>query len=184
MFLKYARIFVAIMVPTFCSLNVGSSRQQNPGESEKRAATKVLHSYVEMRLRDADWGEYSRLITWPDEPSWDCHWVTLNYHVGSASAAGNKVIVPVTYERLGAFCGDFDLKPDRKMVTINYELVQRGLGWRIDGPIPDYPDLGFKELRRKLRTAAESTTETADRRSKFEAAARELDKAQATPPTK
>src|SRR2546423_735711 len=102
---------------------LGFGASQKFDAAEQRAAARVLHSYVEMRLRDADWSVYSKLIMWPDEPSWDCHWVTSSYHLGSPTVIGKKVRIPVTYTRIGVFCGDFEFTANKNKVITDYELV-------------------------------------------------------------
>lgn len=123
-----------------------------------------------MRLRDANWREYSKLITWPDEPSWDCHWVVKQYELGSPRVADGKCTIPVTYNRIGLFCGDSEFRAEPATITIDYELVRGPEGWKIDAPIPDYPDLSAKVLLRQLKTAAKNPAQTEERRARFDAA--------------
>jgi len=47
------------------------------------SAAETLRKYVELRLHNADWKDYSRLVAWPDEPGWDCNWVVDKYSVGT-----------------------------------------------------------------------------------------------------
>jgi hypothetical protein len=64
-------------------------------------AESTLREYVNARLRWAEWKDYSQFITWPDEPGWDCWWVTNAHHFGNAILHGSDLVVPVTYARLG-----------------------------------------------------------------------------------
>jgi hypothetical protein len=129
---------------------------------------------LELRLHDADWKEYSKFITWPDEPGWDCKWVISKYAPGSTKKEGEKVIVSVRYTRLGLFCYDFEFKLNPEALTVHYELVKRSSGWKVNAPIPDYPDISGDVLLGSLRTLAERANETPERRAKAEAAARKL----------
>ena len=161
-------IFVAILA------------SQAKGQTEQKASNgqgqvlQTLHHYVQLRLQDTDWKEYSKFITWPDEPSWDCKWVVGKYDVGAPVNKGENVVVPVVYKRLGLFCYDFDFKPDPKAVTINYELVKRPTGWRVNAPIPDYPDIGGSVLVKLLNASAGNANETPERRAQAEVTARKI----------
>ena len=53
-----------------------------------------------MRLNDAGWKEYL-LITWPDEPSWDCKWVSAGYEIRNRDERGATVTAIVVYKPLG-----------------------------------------------------------------------------------
>jgi hypothetical protein len=151
------------------------------GQAEQKAsrvqgqAIEALQRYLQLRLQDADWKEYSKLITWPDEPSWDCKWVVGEHDVRGPIYKGQEVVViPVVYKRLGLFCYDFDFEPGPKVVKINYELVKRGSGWKVNGPIPDYPEIGGDVLIKSLNAAAENANETPERRAQAGAAARKI----------
>jgi hypothetical protein len=82
--------------------------------------------------------------------------------------------VPVVYKRLGLFCYDFDFNPDPKVVTINYELIERQRDWKVNAPIPDYPDISADVLLKSLRASGENLHQSADRRAKFSATAGKL----------
>lgn len=129
---------------------------------------KTLSHYLQLRLQDAKWEVYSKLITWPDEPSWDCKWVAEKYELGKMKRTGkSRTIIPVTVKRLGLYCVDFSFSPDPKEVTINYELIKSPSGWKIDEPIPDYPDIGADTLKKLLAAAAESPKEPPERKAKI-----------------
>jgi len=51
--------------------------------TQKDTPVVTLEEYLQMRFHDTDWKEYSKLITWPDEPSWDCKWVDEGYKIGT-----------------------------------------------------------------------------------------------------
>jgi hypothetical protein len=155
-------------------LGFRSGGQDKITQQEQAAARKALDSYVKSRLRHDDWPRYSSLVTWTDEPSWDCHWVTRNYRVGRPSIAADRVTIPVIYVRLGVFCGDFDFTPERSTVTVDYELVRQTEVWKVDGPIPDYRDLSVDVLIGMLKRRANSSAESPDRRSRFNTAVGEL----------
>jgi hypothetical protein len=78
------------------------------------------------------------------------------------------------YYRLGLFCYDFDFKANTKKITINYELVKHPSGWKVNAPIPDYPDISADVLIRLLRASAENVNETSERRVQAEATARKV----------
>ena len=59
------------------------------------SAAETLRKYVELRLHNADWKDYSKLVTWPDEPGWDCNWVVDKYSVGTERKRGPITVVPV-----------------------------------------------------------------------------------------
>ncbi len=132
------------------------------------APEKALNRYLQLRLQDADWKAYSALITWPDEPSWDCKWVAEKYEIGNSKRSEkDRVIIPVVIKRLGQYCYDFSLSTEPKQVTINYELIKTPDGWKVDEPIPDYPDIGADALKKSLSASAENPKESADRRARF-----------------
>ncbi len=63
------------------------------------------------------------------------------------------------------------------MVTINYELVECNGDWKVNAPIPDYPDISADVLLKSLIASGEDTRESADRRAKFRATAQKLKEA-------
>jgi hypothetical protein len=133
-----------------------------------------LRRYVQLRLSNADWKDYSKYITWPDEPSWDCNWVALQYTVGIATNEKEGVTVPVTYKRLGLFCYDFDFKANLNTVTVNYKLVRDTSGWKVDAPIPDYPDISVDVLLASLQASAKDVRESKERRGQFSITAQRI----------
>jgi len=90
--------------------------------------------------------------------------VAKKYDIGRAAKLSSKVRIPVTYARLGLFCMDtqFELKP--KVDTVSYELVRRGGVWRVDGPVPDYPYVGWQTVRDSLRNLIADESETTGRK--------------------
>jgi hypothetical protein len=58
---------------------------------------------------------------------------------------------------------DFEFKPNAKVVIIYYELVNRQYGWKVNGPISDYPDISAEVLVKSLRTSAENLRESPER---------------------
>lgn len=138
---------------------------------------KTLSHYLQLRLQDAKWEVYSQLITWPDEPSWDCKWVAEKYEIGKPKRTEKgRAIIPVIVKRLGLYCIDFSFSPDQKEVTINYELIKSPSGWKIDEPIPDYPDIGADTLKESLAASAESSKEPPERKAKFAETLQKLQK--------
>ena len=152
----------------------GQSQQKASSVLDQDAAVETLRRYLQLRLCNADWKDYSKFITWPDEPGWDCTWVVSNYEIGVPKKGKRNVIVPVVYKRLGLFCYDFDFNPDPKVVTINYELIERQRDWKVNAPIPDYPDISADVLLKSLRASGENLHQSADRRVKFSATASKL----------
>jgi hypothetical protein len=150
------------------------SQQKASDKSNQYAAVETLRSYLELRLNGADWKEYSKFITWPDEPAWDCNWVISKYDLGPSKKEGEKVMVSVVYMRLGLFCNNLKFELNPKVVTVNYELVKRPNGWKVNAPIPDYPDISADVLIRSLRSLAEKGNEKPERRVQAEATARKL----------
>ena len=71
-------------------------------------------------------------------------------------------------------------------MTINYELVRRASGWKVNATIPDYPDISGAVLVMSLNAAARNESETLERRAEAEATARKIREAlkyaAATPP--
>lgn len=169
---------VAVLI--YLAIIACKARGQSEQEVHSRQVQAVLAlgRYVRLRTRDADWSEYSKLITWPDEPSWDCKWVARSYRIGPAANRGPSIAIPVVYKRLGLFCYDFDFKPEPKVVTVDYELVKRPNGWKVNAPIPDYPDVGADVLLNSLTTLAKNANETSERRAQAEATARKISDAE------
>jgi hypothetical protein len=104
--------------------------QTQPQTERFNSADAILREYVEARLRWADWKDYSRFITWPDEPGWDCWWVAKDCRIGKATRGVAKSVIPVAYSRVGLFCADFELQAKPKAETIYYVLVRKGGGGR------------------------------------------------------
>jgi hypothetical protein len=104
---QFPRGIREIAIAIGCSVGIMSHlcSPATQGRSPRKAATpaETLRRYVQLRMEDANWKLYSKLITWPDEPSWDCKWVTADYQIGTARTLGQKAEIPVTYKRLGLF---------------------------------------------------------------------------------
>jgi hypothetical protein len=165
---------LAISVLLLCPLFAQSQQLQLKAETAK-APEMILDHYVQLRLGNADWKDYSAFITWPDEPSWDCKWVTEKYDIKPAKrAVKGRIIIPVVFKRVGLFCYDLEFSPGPKDVTVNYELVKRPNGWKIDAPIPDYPDISADVLKKSLAARAENPGESPERRAQFAATLRKL----------
>ena len=169
-----ALMWVAVIVCQLASATLHAAAMT----TNRDQALQTLRRYLQLRTENADWKEYSKLITWPDEPSWDCHWVISKYDIRQPRKIREKVVaVPVVFDRLGLFCHDFEFRPESKVMTVNYELVNRRSGWKVNAPIPDYPDIGADALIRMLRNSAESERETPERRAQAEITARKITEA-------
>jgi hypothetical protein len=151
-----------------------SGQAEQKVSSGRGEVTQTLQRYVRLRLQDADWKEYSKFITWPDEPSWDCKWVAKVNKIGAPVREGQKFVIPVVYNRLGLFCYNFDFKPDAKLVTVKYELVKLPNGWKVDGPIPDYPDIDENVVIKSLNATAGDANETPERRAAAASTAQQI----------
>ncbi len=165
-----ALIYVAAVVGTVFA----QPQQQASDDKDQEAAVETLSHYLQLRLCDAPWNEYSKYITWPDEPGWDCQWVISTYNRGPAKKEGDKVIVPVTSRRLGLFCSNITFEPNPKEVTVNYELVMRPSGWKVNTG-PDYPEVRAEVLIRRLRSLAKDKHRISEYRIKAEAMARKVE---------
>jgi len=165
---------LVIAANVVCSAQTQAQMKAETVRSHHGAAVQTLRRYVQLRLENADWNDYSKLVTWPDEPSWDCNWVVAKYEVDAPKQARDRVVVPVLYHRIGLFCYDFDFKPESRTVTVNYELVGVDKVWKVDGPVPDYPDVSADVLLRSLRASAQNAAESSERRAQFSATARKL----------
>lgn len=141
--------------------------------------TGALTRYITLRLINAPWAVYSKLITWPDEPAWDCKWITTNYMLGASRKQDDEVIIPVTYVRLGLYCPDFDLTIQKTLVRVEYHLTMGGGVWKVSAPVPDYPDLGVKTLLRTLAVSENSSANSAARQHQFESLIQKVLAAQA-----
>jgi len=174
---KIIKIVICILVCLVCFWNNKIYTQIKPNDhnvDEEKNAVKVLKRYIELRLGNADWKEYSKFITWPDEPSWDCNWVASSYNIEPAKRDGEKIVIPVIYRRIGLFCYNFEFDPGKKIVTINYELEKRQNGWMVNAPIPDYPDINIDILIKSLLALAKNVNETPERREKAESIVRRI----------
>ncbi len=169
------RSFVALIwVALLTSQGRAQSKQKSTSVKSQDMAVETLRRYLQLRLHNADWKDYSKFTAWPDEPAWDCNWVASKYDLEPPKKEEAKVVVPVVYKRLGLFCYNFEFTPDAKAVTVNYELVKSPSGWKVTAPIPDYPDIGADVLIRSLRASAENLQESPERRAQFDAVARKL----------
>jgi hypothetical protein len=120
--------------------------QSQPQRVRTPSAKDVLRQYVEARLRWAHWKDFSRFITWPDEPGWDCWWVAKDYNIGKVIHGVEKTVITVTYDRLGLFCADLELQAKPGAEPVSYELVKRDGAWKVDSPTPDYPYISARTL--------------------------------------
>lgn len=78
--------------------------REGENHNDRTQAAQTLRRYIQLRLRDADWQEYSKFIAWPDEPGWDCKWVVSKDKIGAPRVKGQTIVIPVAYSRLGLFC--------------------------------------------------------------------------------
>ncbi len=141
--------------------------ETNDSNKGQLSASETLRKYIELRLSDADWEEYSQYITWPDEPAWDCKWVVSKYNIGPSKQRKGKITIPVAYIRLGLYCvGDEDFNPVSKKITINYKLVENKGRWKINSEIYDYPEISVETVMKQLETSAKE--ETQERRIQIE----------------
>lgn len=143
-------------------------------KKSEESATAALNNYITLRLRWADWSEYSRFITWPDEPGWDCWWVAKGYSIAPPRETAAKTIIPVTYKRIGLYCADLQFEPHYKLDKILYQLVRRGRAWKVNGPIPDYPYVGLPTVTASLKQTITGAHETAERKQQAENALKVL----------
>jgi hypothetical protein len=152
------RIFLFIILILGFGTSV-SGEQSAPADPKS-----VLWQYVELRLRWADWKDYSQFITWPDEPGWDCWWVADAHHVGQEVAKKSKVFIPVTYNRIGLYCADDQFRANLKKETVNYEMLKKKGKWKVNGPVPDYPYISKAALRDWLNKSTQDSSESAERK--------------------
>jgi hypothetical protein len=144
---------------------------QTPPPAEPSA---VLKRYINLRLAMADWTVFSPLITWAEEPSWDCYWVTSQFKLDDPRPGTDDVIVPATYYRLGRYCSDADLELFDESDRVEYHLVLSGGKWKVAGPLPDYPDIEIQTLLRRLAHSAQSSGESPERRRQLDELIRQL----------
>jgi hypothetical protein len=163
-------VLVFVFVLLLISLALFQARGQVVESNSK--ALEVLRRYVDMRLRNDGWKKYSPFITWPDEPGWDCYWVAKSREIGVPAYGTNTATVPVTYRRLGLSCNNLEFDARPSTVTIKYELVDRSDGWKVNGPIPDYPDVQASVLVKELQGIARNVKEIPERRTQASAEAR------------
>ena len=153
-------------------LLVGYGLAQPKGLTERKAVDTV-ERYVRLRLSGAHWVAFAPLIGWQDEPGWDCNWLVTGYAVGTAEEADGGV-VPVTYDRIGFYCHDYEFKPEIRKVTVRYQLPESAKGWKIKGPEPDPPDLSADVQIASLRAVARDRHEPAANRKRADAMRRQL----------
>jgi hypothetical protein len=165
-------VLVLVMVVLYSQQ--AHSQPKNTAENGKEPVLETLRLYVQLRLNDADWKDYSKYITWPDEPSWDCKWVVREYKVGLARNEKEKVTVSVIYKRIGLFCYDFEFKANPDTATVNYELVRVASSWKVNAPVPDYPTISADVLLKSLQASAENVHESRERREQFNITARKI----------
>jgi hypothetical protein len=132
----------------------------------------VLRHYINLRLANADRSAYARLITWSDEPTAACEWITSHFKLQTARQDADDVIIPVTYVRLGRYCSDLNLELFEQSDQVEYHLVMSGGGWKVAGPVPDYPDIEIQTLLRSLANTAQ--TESPERRRQIDEVIRQL----------
>jgi hypothetical protein len=140
------------------------------GASDEPAT--VLRHYINLRLANADRSAYSSLITWSDEPTAACEWVTSHFKLQTARQDAGDVVIPVTYDRLGRYCSDLNLELFEQSEQVDYHLVMSAGGWKVAGPVPDYPDIEIQTLLRSLANSAQ--TESPERRRQIDEVIRQL----------
>ena len=154
------------LIVGLCTPFAGAQSQDHIVKRQSTASNTLQH-YIQLRLDGADWRDYSNYITWTDEPSWDCNWVVGHYTIGVGQKETDGITIPVHYKRLGLFCYDFDFKEKSSEVTVNYGLIRSENRWKVNAPIPDYPDIGAKTLISLMETSAKNVQESQDRRRQF-----------------
>ena len=137
------RFTITLALLMFASLSFCQGTPKSP--------TEALRHYIELRLQWADWTEYSQLVAWPDEPGWDCWWVAKHYSIGTAERRNGHAVIPVTFGRLGLYCENLTFEPERKADNTRYEMVRQRGRWKVNGPIPDYPYVGWEAVGDVLR---------------------------------
>lgn len=163
---KIRKIFIFFIIISICNHHALGKEIIKSTDKNTDKASDILHRYVQLRLNDADWKEYAKFITWADEPSWDCVWVVGSYEIDKASMNGHAVKIPVVYKRLGKFCYDFDFQYKPEKITINYKLIDSGNGWKVNLPIPDYPDISAEAIINSLKIKAKNLNESSDDENK------------------
>jgi hypothetical protein len=116
----------------------------------------VLRHYINLRLANTDRSAYAKLITWSDEPLTDCAWVTSHFKLQQPKPSRDDLVIPVTYDRLGRYCSDLNLELFDESVEVEYHMVMSAGGWKVAGPVPDYPDIEIQTLLRSLANSAQS----------------------------
>jgi hypothetical protein len=135
----------------------------------------VLKRYINLRLANADRSAYAALITWSQEPSWDCSWVTSTFKLQQPKPASEEVVIPVTYLRLGRYCPDFNLQLFDESDEVEYHLVMSEGAWKVAAPAgDDYPDIEIQTLLRSLTHAAQAAKQSAQRRRQYDDLIRQL----------
>jgi len=170
-------VFAFACVLLFVSHLNAQQPQKTPDDTNQQAAVATVRHYLMLRLNNAKWKEYSKFITWPDEPAWDCKWVVCNYSIGKSNKKGNKIIVPVVFTRLGLFCNNMYFEPAPREVIIKYQLEKHSGGWKVSGPDIDYPEIGANIVMKSLNTLAANASETAELCGRAEVMARKINSA-------
>jgi hypothetical protein len=111
---------------------------------------------------------------WPDEPGWDCMWLTDGYKMGLPNFDGTKVTIPVEFNRLGLVCDVGYFEGNDSLVTLQYELIRSSGSWKIAGPIPDYPEIDAEVCIKELKEFSSRPNESAHRRAQADSLARTL----------
>jgi hypothetical protein len=85
-----------IIVLTICAVfgcqGPSWGQQSTPSMKSQDEALQTLRRYLELRLHNADWKDYSKFVTWPDEPGWDCNWVVSAYDLGTPKKTQAKLL--------------------------------------------------------------------------------------------
>ena len=169
------KALIKINFAVFCVLLIVSPVVAEQEKSNENTAKTMLRHYIELRLNDADWKEYSKFIMWPDEPAWDCKWLINDYVIGQPRTQKKKIIIPVSFTRLGLYCYPEAFEADLKKVTIKYELEKYQGTWKVSGPDIDYPEIGKDKVLQSLKAVAVSPSATADQRAIAESMTRKVE---------
>jgi len=89
-------------------------------------------------------------------------WVSAGYEIRSLDERGEKVTATLVHKRLRLIRCDFDFKSEPEIVEVKYQLVHQASAWKIDGPVPDYPDVGADTVFKALAALADSVNETSE----------------------
>lgn len=121
--LRSPLVAACLAAVSMCQMSI---QVKSPHATGQNTPEETLQNYLRLRLSNADWKEYSKLVTWRDEPGWDCNWVVDKYSVGLPRRRAKNTVLPVAYNRLvySVMTSSSRRSPKKSPLIMNLSVVR------------------------------------------------------------